>query len=164
MKKYKFSKIANIMIWGSCFIIAMIMVFIAYKHRPDIRLFRRNIVSATSLLIMMIIKFNKEYTERYVELNDTFVRLNSYRIPRNGVKSFNIPYDSIRKMEAVSFPVLGIYKVVISADNIPWNIPVTWCMAKRNEMFAEMYSIVLKNHPEVYVNNSYIKFIERYYK
>lgn len=156
--KYKFSIIANIFLWAIPFTIVFIYT---YYFLHDQKLALKCFIGGCALLIGMIIRFNSEYLNRYVQFNENYFSLNSYRIAQK-VRSFNIPYESVRKLEAVCIPLIGIYKVTIYADNIPWGIPVTCCMVKHNKMFTEMYSTILEHHPEIDVSENYTRFIERH--
>ena len=107
----------------------------------------------------LLLPFIDEYLNRYVEFKDEYVVFNSFRIDKK-VRSYNVKYNDILSLEAVKIPLLGIYKVKIKAKNIPYTIPVTWCMKKHNDLFYNLCFFSKKNNPNVFLNDQLTKFLE----
>lgn len=106
----------------------------------------------------MISLYIGEYLKRYVETKKESIVFNSFRF-KNKVVNLNVPYSDILSIEAIKLPILGIYKVKVKAKNIPWLIPVTWCINHHNEMYAKLCSNAQKGNPQIYIDDRIINHL-----
>lgn len=73
----------------------------------------------------------------------------------------NVPYGDILSVEAIKLPVLGVFKVKVKAKNIPWVIPVTWCINNHNEMYAKLCKNAREGNPKVYIDDKLIDYLAK---
>ena len=58
-------------------------------------------------------------------------------------------------------PLLGIYKIKVKCKNIPWQIPVTWCMCNHNEFFAKLCLEAESHNSNAYIDPRVIEFLKK---
>ena len=129
-------------------------VFLMYIYSVD-----RDIIFVFRMIFILLIFFGyfipvcaKEYVKRSVVFKIETVVFDSFRIAKK-VRNFTVRYEDVLSLETTKIPLLGIYKVSVRAKNVPWPIPVTWCMAHKNELFSELCKRVQDNNPDAYIDN-----------
>lgn len=159
--KYKYSKFS---FYFQCIFVVVFsfsLLYYMYFNYGDIRFLKRTGVTITGVLAVWYMIYSPEYIKRFVEFHDNYVVFNSFRIPRKGVKSFNVKYEDILRLDATVIPIIGIYKVKVKCNNVPWNIPVTWCMSHHNELFSKLCSYAKGHNPNVSIDERLIEILEK---
>ncbi len=158
--KYKFKKICLAFLWLLSIIPAGSLLMYFYLIDNDIKWTMKMIVTLFGFFTVFISLYSGEYLNRYVEFNENYVTFNSYRIARK-VRHFNVKYEDILSLEATMIPIIGIYKVKVKAKNVPWSIPVTWCISHHNEMYAKLCKNARKGNPKVYIDDKLIEYLAK---
>lgn len=140
----------------SCLLIMILYSFV-YANESWVR---KTTIVAIGFFMVYLVIYSREFFERYVEFNTEFVCFNSYRLGKQ-VRKINIHYEDILSLESTKIPLLGIYKVKVKAKNVPWIIPVTWCMAKKNDLFGNLCIYAKKHNPQVYIDSRLTDFLEK---
>ena len=142
------------MVFWLFFCITPVTILLTYIYSVD-----RDAWFVVRMVFILIVFFGyfipiygKEYIKRFVEFKDETVIFYSYRIAKK-LHNFTVRYEDVFSLEATKIPLLGIYKVNVKAKNIPWAIPVTWCMAHKNELFRELCKRVKENNPNAYIDS-----------
>ena len=162
--KYRYSQIINALNWLTVFIIMIIMILsVYYFFSKDLALLRKNTIMSFALYFAMVIGYNKEYRERYMELKNDYAVINSFRIARK-VRSFNINYEDIISIDTKSLPVIGVYAFIIKAKNIPWKIRITWRMCKFKELAAILYKKTAATNETEYIDIKFKEMAEKFYE
>lgn len=161
--KYRYNTIVIFLNWTTAFAVSFLILCILYHISHSLNFFRRGLVSVIALEIFMIVGFNKEYQERYIEFKDEIVVFNSFRIASK-VRTFNVKYEDIIRLHAKSLPILGIYAIVIKAKNIPWDIKVTWRMNKHKELFSTLCRKAFETKEVEFIDSNLITFLEKQYE
>lgn len=158
--KYKFKKICLVFLWILSALPAITLLMYFYWIDRDIKFTLKMIVTLFGFFTVFISTYSGEYLNRYVELNENYVTFNSYRIARK-VRHFNVKYEDILSLEATIIPIIGIYKVKVKAKNIPWAIPVTWCISHHKEMFGKLCGNAKKGNPNVYIDERLTEYLAK---
>lgn len=158
--KYKFKKSAIVLQWMLVVVLALFLILYSYLEDGNIRLLKKQVITIGSFLVVFISIYSGEYINRYVEFNENHVTFNSYRIARK-VRHFNVKYEDILNLEATIIPIIGIYKVKVKAKNIPWEIPVTWCISHHKEMFGKLCGNAKKGNPNVYIDERLTEYLAK---
>lgn len=139
---------------------AIVLLFFLYSKDNDVKELKKMLVTIIGFLTVFFSVYGGEYLNRYVEFNENYVTFNSYRIARK-VRHFNVKYEDILSLEAKMIPIIGIYKVKVKAKNVPWSIPVTWCISHHNEMYAKLCKNARKGNPKVYIDDKLIEYLAK---
>ena len=159
--KYKYKKSMYIIQMGLSIVCSfMLLIFLYHLTDRSERWLRKTAIILSGFFVAFLGIYSTEYFNRYVEFNSEFVRFNSYRLGKQ-VHSLNVRYEDILSLESIKIPFLGIYKVKLKANNIPWTIPITWCMANRNELFYNICIYAQKSNPQVYIDSRLNEFMEK---
>ena len=162
--KYRYSQIISALNWLTSFAIVSIFNIVLYAFIfHSYSTFRKNVIISIVMYIAMVIGYNKEYRERYVELKDDYAVINSFRIARK-VRSFNINYEDIISIDTKSLPVIGVYAFIIKAKNIPWKIRITWRMCKFKELAAILYKKTAATNETEYIDIKFKEMAEKFYE
>ena len=156
MTKYKYSKFS---FYFQCIFIVVFsfsLLYYMYFNNGDILFLKKTGGTIMGVLVVWYMKYSPEYLKRFVEFHDNYVVFNSFRIPRKGVKSFYVKYEDILRLDATVIPIIGIYKVKVKCNNVPWIIPVTWCMSHHNELFSKLCSCAEEHNPNVNIDERLI--------
>lgn len=146
--------------WSSLPLFAIVISFVIFVFSDNIKLFYKNIITCLGVSFVMISLYIGEYLKRYVETKKESIVFNSFRF-KNKVVNLNVPYSDILSIEAIKLPILGIYKVKVKAKNIPWLIPVTWCINHHNEMYAKLCKNARNGNPKVYIDDRLIEHLAK---
>lgn len=160
MKIFKYSFVAFLGQMVLTLFIVTLCMFSVKLQDPAAKVFDHNAFTAYIGFFVILIPFVGEYFNRFVEFKDNYAIFNSFRIDKK-VRSYNIRYEDILSLETTKIPLLGIYKVKVKAKNVPYIIPVTWCMKKHNELFYNLYSYAQKHNPKVYVDGCLIEQLKK---
>lgn len=160
MKKFRYSRAA---FCGQ--IITALLFVILVTHGTELFtkgtiIFNHNDIIAVIGGFVILAPFIGEYFNRFVEFNDEYAVFNSFRIDKK-VRHFNVRYEDILSLEATKIPLLGIYKVKVKAKNVPYIIPVTWCMKKHHKLFYNLCIYAKKYNPNVYIDSCLIEQLEK---
>ncbi len=158
--KYKYKKSMFFFQVALVILYAIVLLFFLYSEDNDIKWLKKMLVTITGFMTVFFSVYGGEYLNRYVEFNENYVTFNSYRIARK-VRHFNIKYEDILSLEATMIPIIGIYKVKVKAKNVPWAIPVTWCISHHNEMYAKLCKNAREGNPNVYVDDKLIEYLAK---
>ena len=159
--KYKYAKTAYLSFVFGEILLAVVLLWYFYSKNGDIKWIKKMLITLTGYLTVFLSLASPEYLNRFVEFHDDYVVFNSFRIPRKGVKSFNVKYEDILRLDATVIPIIGIYKVKVKCNNVPWNIPVTWCMSRHNELFSKLCSYAEEHNPNVNIDERLIEILEK---
>lgn len=146
--------------WSFIPLLAIVLSVAIYLFDSNLKLFNKNIISGLGVSFVMISLFIGEYLKRYVEIKKESVYFNSFRF-KNKVINLTVPYGDILSVEAIKLPVLGVFKVKVKAKNIPWVIPVTWCINNHNEMYAKLCKNAREGNPKVYIDDKLIDYLAK---
>lgn len=158
--KYKYSKFMTFFMWSFIPLLAIVLSVAIYLFDSNLKLFNKNIISGLGVSFVMISLYIGEYLKRYVEIKKESVYFNSFRF-KNKVINLTVPYGEILSIEAIKLPVLGVFKVKVKAQNIPWVIPITWCISHHNEMYAKLCSNAKKSNPLVYIDSQLVNYLKK---
>lgn len=158
--KYKYSKFMTFFMWSFIPLLAIVLSVAIYLFDSNLKLFNKNIISGLGVSFVMISLFIGEYLKRYVEIKKESVYFNSFRF-KNKVINLTVPYGNILSIEAIKLPVLGVFKVKVKAKNIPWEIPVTWCISHHDEMYAKLCKNAREENPDVYIDDKLIEYLAK---
>ena len=108
----------------------------------------------------VMIGYSSEYTDRYVELYDNYIRFNSFRFKRvRNTVSFNIKYEDVISIKTKSFPIIGLCAVKIKAKNFPHEITLSICFCKHKELYREICQNVVEYNEDINIDKSLQKLI-----
>lgn len=160
MKIFKYSRVSflcQIILTLFCvyFVIHGIKLFTMSTN-----IFNHNDIIGFFAFFIMLTPFVGEYLNRVVEFKDEYIVFNSFRIDKK-VRSYNIRYEDVLSLDAVKIPLLGFYKIKVKAKNVPYTIPVTWCMKNHNKLFCDLCVCVKKDNPNVYIDSRLIEHFEK---
>lgn len=160
MKKFRYSRISFL-----CQLILSLFCVFFLIYGINMFITGTGVLGYKSILIIVVFfvllsPYIGEYLNRFVEFKDEYVVFNSFRIDKK-VRSYNVRYEDILSLEAVKIPLLGIYKIKIKAKNIPYTIPVTWCMKKHNELFYNLGFHVKKFSSDVFIDVQLTCFLKK---
>lgn len=158
--KYKYKKSMFFFQVALVILYAIVLLFFLYSRNNDIKWFKKMLVTITGFMTVFFSVYSGEYLNRYVEFNENYVTFNSYRIAKK-VRHFNVKYEDILNLEATMIPIIGIYKVKVKAKNVPWSIPVTWCINHHNEMYAKLCKNAREGNPKVYIDDKLIDYLAK---
>lgn len=160
--KYKYKKSAIILQWCAEIIFFACLLLLLYYKDGNFKLLIKQIVSLSAILFVFISIYTPEYFNRYIEFKNEYVVFNSFRIPRvKKVQNFNVRYEDFMSLESTSIPILGLYKVKIRAKNVPWVIPVTFCMSNHDKLFYDLCSCAKKYNPGIYIDDRLLQYFEK---
>lgn len=158
--KYRYSRMAIVLQALLIIGILALAIFLCYMSNEDIKYLKKMLVIIPCYLITGYFLWSKEYFNRFAEFHDEYITFNSFRISKK-VRDFNVRYEDILSLDAVIIPLLGIYKIKVKCKNIPWQIPVTWCMCNHNELFAKLCLEAESHNPNAYIDPRVIEFLEK---
>ncbi len=122
--------------------------------------FSKKSIMIIAVFMLLLSPFTIEYFNRYVEFKDDYAVFNSFRIDGK-VRNYNVKYENILSLEATKIPLLGIYKVKVNAKNVPYAIPVTWCMKKRKDLFSNLCYYSKKHNPKVFIDEHLTELLKK---
>lgn len=158
--KYKYSKFMTFLMWSSIPLLVVVLSVAINSFDNNLKLFNKNIITGLGLSFVMISLYIGEYLKRYVEIKKESVYFNSFRF-KNKVINLNVPYGDILSIEVIKLPILGVFKVKVKAKNVPWSIPVTWCISHHNEMYAKLCKNAREGNPNVYIDDKLIEYLAK---
>lgn len=158
--KYRYSRMAIVLQALLIIVILALAIFLCYMSNGDIKYLKKMLVIIPCYLITGYFLWSKEYFNRFAEFHDEYITFNSFRISKK-VRDFNVRYEDILSLDAVIIPLLGIYKIKVNCKNIPWQIPVTWCMCNHNELFAKLCLEAESHNPNAYIDPRVIEFLKK---
>ena len=159
---YKYNQIINFLNWASVFLIMEFLLFIYSYFSNDYSALFRYSSTIIGIELFVILAFNKEYRNRYVEFHEDYVKFNSFRISGK-VYFLNVKYEDIIGIYTKKIPFLGINSLVIKAKNLPGDIKVTWRMNKHKELFVKIYESAKGTGETEYIDDRLVKIAEEYY-
>lgn len=157
---YKYKKSSMVFLLLFCILPVTLLLLYIYRVDGNINFISRMVFVLIVFYGYFITVYSKEYVNRFVEFKSKTVVFNSFRIDKK-VRHFNVKYEDILSLEAVKIPLLGIYKVKVKAKNVPYIIPITWCMKKHNELFYNLCSYADEYNPKVYIDNRLIEQLKK---
>ena len=157
MKKFKYSKLAILLQTLLSLFVTLCIIRVFYFDNSK---FNRDIVKVVAVFLVLLTPFIGEYLNRFVEFKDGCITFNSFRIDKK-VRFCTIRCEDILSLDAVKIPLLGFYKIKVKAKNVPYAIPVTWCMRNHNKLFYELYICSRQSNPDVYVDSRLIEYFEK---
>ncbi len=144
------------------FAIGIGMALLFWRGRYDTDSFKRTLVGGIGLMIAFFAVFFAEYFNRYVELGESCAKFNSFRVTK-GKKAINmnVCYENILAIDSKRMPLLGIYKVVVRAKNMPGSIPITPVMSHYWKLVTQLCDLAKKYNPQVNISDDLLEEIEK---
>lgn len=160
LKKFKYSRLSLI-----CQIAVTLFSVYFIFHGMDlftkgIKILNNIDIRAFLVFFVILFPFLGEYLNRFIEFYDEYVTFNSFRI-RKTVRNYNIRYEDILRIDSKKIPLLGFYKIIVTAKNVPYSIPVTWCMKKHKKLFGELCVYAKKGNPKVNISKQLIEYYKK---
>ena len=154
--KFRYSKSMLFLQIGLVLLYSAALILFFYSDDKGFRWIIKMTVTVLVFFTAFFSSYIGEYLNRYVEFHDNYVKFNSYRIAGK-VRHINVKYEDILSLEATVIPIIGIYKISVKAKNVPWLIPVTWCISHHKEMYSHLCRHAQKNNPDVFIDERILK-------
>lgn len=159
--KYRYSKLAFICSWllvGSIEMLLLYLFGILVNASED--KFIKVFMICPAFFITVMMGYSSEYTNRYVELFDDYIKFNSFRFKRlRNVISLKIRYEDIISIKTKSLPLFGIWAIKINAKNIAHEITLSICFKHHKIMFKNICLNVIEHNKDIYIDSSIQKLI-----
>lgn len=144
------------------FAIGIGMALLFWRGRYDTDSFKRTLVGGIGLMIAFFAVFFAEYFNRYVELGESCAKFNSFRVTKGKkAMNMNVCYENILAIDSKRMPLLGIYKVVVRAKNMPGSIPITPVMSHYWKLVTQLCDLAKKYNPHVNISDDLLEEIEK---
>ena len=144
------------------FAIGIGMALLFWRGRYDTDSFKRTLVGGIGLMIAFFAVFFAEYFNRYVELGESCAKFNSFRVTKGKkAMNMNVCYENILAIDSKRMPLLGIYKVVVRAKNMPGSIPITPVMSHYWKLVTQLCDLAKKYNPQVNISDDLLEEIEK---
>lgn len=75
--------------------------------------------------------------------------------------NMNVCYENILAIDSKRTPLLGIYKVVVRAKNMPGSIPITPVMSHYWKLVTQLCDLAKKYNPQVNISDDLLEEIEK---
>ena len=163
--KHKYNKLAMLGSYAFYIILLGFVVYLSVFLKPH-GLSGRNSREGWAFLAMLALTVigndYKNKLNRYVEFFDTYVCINAVSIkPTQRVFNLNVKYEDINKISSKKFPILGIRRIYIEADNFGYKIPLTWYYTHYIDMFTTLYERVSIFNPKSDIDKNLLEFLEK---
>lgn len=159
--KYQYKKSAVYYQWIATIIFAVFLLWLYYTTGCSKKSLIEKSVGVFTINFVLMIKFYREMINRCVELQDTFIRFNSFRLSSISMKntaSINVKYEHISNIKSKRLPVIGVWAVVIEAKNLPQTITVSFCFAKHKELTERLCELVKQYNPNAYIDERLLDY------
>ncbi len=156
--KYRYSKLAFICSWllvGSIVMLLLYLFGILINASED--KFIKVFMICPAFYISVMMGYYSEYSNRYIELFDDYIKFNSFRFKRlRNVISLKIRYEDVIGIKSKSLPLIGLYAIKICAKNIPHDITLSICFKGHKKMFKNICRSVSEHNNNV-IFDSYLE-------
>ena len=119
-----------------------------------IRHLHTDLIFSCGMLAMAVSYHFKFFHYRSVVFEDTYVQFNSMFMKKlkKVVPSMNVRYESFSKIEAIRFPLIGIFEMRLNADGIPGDILIRWTFWRYSEMYDLLYEKIKEENPDILID------------
>lgn len=161
--KYNYSKLAfvcsSIIVGLLCLII---LFFYGLLIGAEKEKYYKVFFICSTFFAFCVLGYSGEYLNRFIILNDNYIRFNSFRFKRiKKVISFSVSYNDIISIKAKTFPIIGLWGISIVAKNFPRDITLSLGFKSHKNMFKEVCVTALQHNPNVYIDPRLQDYIER---
>ncbi len=103
---------------------------------------------------VMCFMFMGEYKNRYVEMFDDHMLLNSFRFKGwRQPRSVNVKYEDVWYIETRRLPLIGVWAIRINAKFLPHKVTISYCFKNSKQLYAELCENVRQYKPDVYIDD-----------
>lgn len=156
--KHKYSKLAISLYYLAVAVVLVILVVILTLIRGDISGYYVGFVLIYFYTIALDYKYR---APRSVEFFDKYMHLTSIHIKeKKNWCSFSICYEDIYSIESKKLPILGIWNIVLKANNF-YKINLSFCFCKHTDMFITICERAKNANPNVSIDDNLRLFLER---
>ncbi len=160
--KYNYKRSIIFLQWLTLALSYVIMIGFVYLLGANEKFLKKAILGAVGFFVIMVTTYSKEFLNRYVELHNNYVHLNSFRfkdVRQKNALSFNIKYEDIFSIEAKMLPLIGVVGIKITARNLPKKLTITASISKHKDLFKKICIYAKDYNPKVYIDEKLEKYI-----
>lgn len=110
----------------------------------------------------MCLTYMSEYKNRYVEMLDDHMYLNSFRFKgRRHPRSLNVKYEDMWYIEARRLPLIGVWAIRINAKFLPHKVTISYCFKNSSQLYAELCEKARLFKPDVYIDDRLTEYLNK---
>ncbi len=156
--KYRYSKLAFIVISVVvCFFVMLLLYLFGLLIDADYEKFVKVFIICPGFFFAITGLSLGEYSNRYVEIFDSYIMFNSFRFKRiQNVMSSKIIYENIISIKSIKLPIVGLVGIKIKAKSLPHDIKLSIFFKNHKQMFRDVCYSVNENNKKTVID-SYLK-------
>ena len=162
--KYNYKKSMLVLQWIILACLYVTMIGLVYCFGANERFLKKAVWGAGGFFFFMVATYSKEFTNRYVELQDNSIRFNSFRFKNVKMKntvSFGVNYEDVLAIDIRKLPLIGIWAISINAKSLPQKITISFCFIKHKELYSNLCKLVKQHNSSAYIDSCLVEFLER---